>query len=45
MLVLAIDSSSQSASVLFIRDDQFLDLNIEENFRTIEVKQNVNISN
>ncbi len=45
MLILAIDSSSQSGSVSFIRDGQCLDLNIRENFRKIEVRKNVTISN
>ncbi len=45
MLLLAIDLSSQSGSVLFIRDGQCLNLNMRANFRKIEVKQHVNISN
>ncbi len=45
MLILAIDLSSQSGSVSFIRDGQLLDLKIGENFRKIEVRKNVNISN
>ncbi len=44
MLVLAIDLSSQSGRVSFTRDSKLLDLKIGENFRKIEVKENVNIS-